>query len=621
MSEDLPVPRIDPQDQNDGDLDVGRIEEQPSASEESGDDMEDEIPGDMEFLSNSNQESDDEFPMDGFLIEGQGLRQNVRDPMDLGLFAVDVVDRGPNDDDGSSTASVHSENLERRDEEGEDGEEEGQSPNPTERASFDHELPTRHTYLGATQEVSGRTILEEGETVEIPILYRTSSILMPGQTIPLILFEDNYVSLMKKLIKTTKTFGLVNRRRQYMDNPGERGSLDIAQVGTTAEIYEFGEPSANANEEGRYPEEPIGYTVKARGRQRFRILKTRRTLDGILMGEVKILSEACLSEPMYPVRLTSLDKLRPFADLQEPPVQSSCSQEVFREQRPSTSSATTSGSSTSCTPSLKSAVSGLVQRLDVWSNLRTREERHANKPEYLPRRKSYKLSKHNHLRTCVYQPPLTPLPNWVFEMYDAKCLAEKVHSSLEKIKLFSETTTSVPEDPTELSYWVASHLPFDEQHRMGLLKTDSTVTRLRLEISLMEKFNILCCRHCDKVVGRQSEIFSMSKDGPQGTYVNPGGAVHETLTLYKVQNTRTEGQPQTQFSWFPGYAWEMLICKCNSHLGWRFTTQQRHLQPKKFYGITVRSVKPKFEVDLKESSSEQAEDSFNHLIHVTEPEQ
>ena len=45
-------------------------------------------------------------------------------------------------------------------------------------------------------------------------------------------------------------------------------------------------------------------------------------------------------------------------------------------------------------------------------------------------------------RTCVYQPPLTPLPNWVFEMYDAKCLAEKVHSSLEKIKLFSETTTS-----------------------------------------------------------------------------------------------------------------------------------------------------------------------------------
>jgi len=94
----------------------------------------------------------------------------------------------------------------------------------------------------------------------------------------------------------------------------------------------------------------------------------------------------------------------------------------------------------------------------------------------------------------------------------------------------------------------------------------------------------------------------MSKDGPQGAYVNPGGAVHETLTLYKVSNTYTEGQPQTQFSWFPGYAWEMLICgMCNSHLGWRFTADPKHsgkLHPKKFYGITIRSIKPKLEVDL-----------------------
>ena len=67
------------------------------------------------------------------------------------------------------------------------------------------------------------------------------------------------------------------------------------------------------------------------------------------MGEVKILSEACLSEPMYPVRLTSLDKLRPFADLQEPLEKSSCSEEVSEEHRPSTSSAATSDSSTSCT--------------------------------------------------------------------------------------------------------------------------------------------------------------------------------------------------------------------------------------------------------------------------------
>ena len=54
--------------------------------------------------------------------------------------------------------------------------------------------------------------MEEGKVEEIPILSRTSSILMPGQTIPLILFADNEIALMKRLVKTTKTFGLVNKR-------------------------------------------------------------------------------------------------------------------------------------------------------------------------------------------------------------------------------------------------------------------------------------------------------------------------------------------------------------------------------------------------------------------------
>ena len=58
--------------------------------------------------------------------------------------------------------------------------------------------------------------MEEGVIEEIPILYRSSSILMPGQTIPLIVFEDHYIALMKRLVKTTKTFGLVNKR--YVGN-------------------------------------------------------------------------------------------------------------------------------------------------------------------------------------------------------------------------------------------------------------------------------------------------------------------------------------------------------------------------------------------------------------------
>merc|ERR1712029_222734 len=454
---------------------------------------------------------------------------------------------------------------------------------------FDHELPTRHTYLGETQEVSGRTIMEEGNIEEIPIVCRTSSVLMPGQTIPLILFEDNYIALMKRLIKTTKTFGLINQRPSYA---GMEIRMNLAQIGTTAEIFEFGEPGASETTSG-------SYTIKAKGRQRFKILNTRRTVDGIFMAEVKILSEIHLVEPMYNVRLLSRDRLRPFLNLDDGP---SCETgDQANSSNDTEGNSPTTSSAVTCTPSFKSVLSG------IYNKLHRTKSKHENKPEFLPRRTSYKFSKFNHLRTGVYGPPLGVFPNWVYEMYDVNILVERIHKALEKLKLFSETKVSVPEDPTELSFWVASSLPFEESHRMGLLKIDCTVSRLRLEATMIEKFNTLCCKHCDNTISKQSHIFSMSKDGPQGTYVNPGGAVHETLTLYKVQNTRTEGQPQTQFSWFPGYAWEMLICKCNSHLGWRFTTQQRHLQPKKFYGITVRSVKPKFEVDLKESSSEQAE--------------
>jgi cereblon len=44
----------------------------------------------------------------------------------------------------------------------------------------------------------------------------------------------------------------------------------------------------------------------------------------------------------------------------------------------------------------------------------------------------------------------------------------------------------------------------------------------------------------------------MSSEGPQGAYVNPGGYVHETLTLYKIKNLHLVGESSTEYSWFPG---------------------------------------------------------------------
>lgn len=45
----------------------------------------------------------------------------------------------------------------------------------------------------------------------------------------------------------------------------------------------------------------------------------------------------------------------------------------------------------------------------------------------------------------------------------------------------------------------------------------------------------------------------MSAEGPQGTYVNPGGYVHELITVKKVKNVFTSGYPEKNYSWFPGF--------------------------------------------------------------------
>ena len=44
----------------------------------------------------------------------------------------------------------------------------------------------------------------------------------------------------------------------------------------------------------------------------------------------------------------------------------------------------------------------------------------------------------------------------------------------------------------------------------------------------------------------------MSQEGPQGAYVNPGGYVHETLTVYTAKNLKLSGESSTEYSWFPG---------------------------------------------------------------------
>jgi hypothetical protein len=56
--------------------------------------------------------------------------------------------------------------------------------------------------------------------------------------------------------------------------------------------------------------------------------------------------------------------------------------------------------------------------------------------------------------------------------------------------IISGSTTShlqLPNDPTELSYWVAQALPLLDEQRLSLLQINSPIQRLRWELCVLEK--------------------------------------------------------------------------------------------------------------------------------------
>ncbi|KAM6060596.1 protein cereblon isoform 6-T6 [Theristicus caerulescens] len=189
---------------------------------------------------------------------------------------------------------------------------------------------------------------------------------------------------------------------------------------------------------------------------------------------------------------------------------------------------------------------------------------------------------------------LTSWPPWLYSLYDAETLMERVKRQLhewdENLK-----DESLPTNPIDFSYRVAACLPIDDALRIQLLKIGSAVQRLRCELDIMNKCTSLCCKQCqDTEITTKNEIFSLSLCGPMAAYVNPHGYIHETLTVYKACNLNLSGRPSTEHSWFPGYAWTIAQCRiCANHMGWKFTATKKDMSPQKFWGLTRSALLPR----------------------------
>lgn len=101
------------------------------------------------------------------------------------------------------------------------------------------------------------------------------------------------------------------------------------------------------------------------------------------------------------------------------------------------------------------------------------------------------------------------------------------------------------------------------------------------------------CKRCRTRIACYSDIFAMAKGNVNVNYCNPAGYIHETLTVHKTidDSARIVERPSTEFSWFPGYAWQIAVCnKCSSHIGWKFIAVTKNLKPKTFFGLSCKSL-------------------------------
>lgn len=360
---------------------------------------------------------------------------------------------------------------------------------PASEETFNEDLPAVHSYLGENlEEVSGRMIYTELRCVKIPLLSGSYGTLLPGQTFPLTVRDYARTEMLRKCVEGDHTFGCLAPR-----NPG---SLGDSMFGTTAEIYEFSDEMGTV-------------CIKARGRQRFKLISTKRTDTRYRIGEVYILPEIKLQHPFTQLQFSSLNSLR-----------------ILNKEK----------------------CRRIEASLLVW-------------------------------------------PKWVYDMYDVDKLVERADrlTFLKQGLRTDKGRNVMPRDPSELSFWIANLL--DAEKKLFMLTLNSPIPRLRWLLGYLSKNQQYICLGCEIVIGKQSDVFAMSIEGAQTTYVNAEGYHHDTFTLLKAENIVAISSPSTHFSWFPGYAWSIAICRqCQKHLGWQFIATKPRLQPAKFWGLTRQAL-------------------------------
>lgn len=217
-------------------------------------------------------------------------------------------------------------------------------------------------------------------------------------------------------------------------------------------------------------------------------------------------------------------------------------------------------------------------------------------------------------------------PSFVYDQYSITVVNEKIDRFLAMLSI------RAPSDPSQKSFWLARNVPLNQSDRLKIFTSNCVNKRMLLiadslnfvspslcAILLDDFYNFyhsqMCffdCKRCKTQIASYSDIFAMAKGNVNANYCNPAGYIHETLTVHKTSEDALVivDRPSTEFSWFPGYAWQIAVCStCQSHIGWKFSALTKHLKPKSFYGLSCKSLQVSPQGKKKTNDASVSDDS------------
>ncbi|EDR22353.1 hypothetical protein EDI_335090 [Entamoeba dispar SAW760] len=181
-----------------------------------------------------------------------------------------------------------------------------------------------------------------------------------------------------------------------------------------------------------------------------------------------------------------------------------------------------------------------------------------------------------------------------YQYWKLHCLEYSKKQVIDFIKKIEGELTSekleVIQDTNEFLTAVHSHLPFSINEELQYERAQTVEDAFKICIHCIQSTQLICacCNEFNikTIFCPTKNIFSVSTSGINSNHVNPAGFTFTVTTAIHCSNLRVETQPSNEFSWFEGYAWQIIVCEsCGNHIGWKFTTHNDLLKPKIFYGL------------------------------------